>query len=54
MRNARSPHEPLGCLAPSGGYTEYRDVTGNVTSLNGVAAVQIGAQPIPLETAPLP
>lgn len=39
---------------PSGGYIEYRDVAGNVNSLNGAASVQIGAKPILLETAPLP
>jgi hypothetical protein len=35
-------------------YIEYRDVLGNVTQLNGAATVQVGAQPILLETAPLP
>lgn len=39
---------------PSGGYIEYRDVAGNVNSLNGAGSVQIGAKPILLETAPLP
>jgi hypothetical protein len=39
---------------PSGGYIEYRDVAGNVNSLNGAGTVQIGAKPILLETAPLP
>jgi hypothetical protein len=39
---------------PAGGYIEYRDVAGDVISLNGAASVQIGAQPILLETAPLP
>ncbi len=39
---------------PAGGYIEYRDIVGNVNQLNGAATVQIGAQPILLETAPLP
>ncbi|HEX3821248.1 MAG TPA: hypothetical protein VHW45_13000 [Candidatus Sulfotelmatobacter sp.] len=39
---------------PSGGYIEYRDVAGNVTSMNGASSLQIGAKPILLETAPLP
>ena len=39
---------------PSGGYTQYQDVAGNVTSLNGATSVQIGAQPILLETGSLP
>jgi hypothetical protein len=39
---------------PAGGYIEYRDVAGNVTSLNGSSSVQIGAKPILLETSPLP
>lgn len=38
---------------PSGGYIEYRDVAGNVTSLNGATTVQVGAKPILLETAKL-
>lgn len=38
---------------PSGGYVEYRDVAGNVTSLNGAPTVQIGAKPILLETGPI-
>ncbi len=39
---------------PASGYIEYRDLAGNVTSLNGASSVQIGAKPILLETAALP
>ncbi len=46
------------CLTPTAfpatGYVDYRDVAGNVTQLNGASSVQVGAQPILLETAPLP
>lgn len=38
---------------PAGGYIEYRDVAGNVTSLNGASSVPIGAKPILLETSAL-
>jgi hypothetical protein len=39
---------------PTGGYTEFRDVAGNVTALNGATTVQIAAKPILLETGALP
>jgi hypothetical protein len=39
---------------PAGGYIEFRDITGSVTSLKGGSTVPIGAQPILLETAALP
>jgi hypothetical protein len=45
---------PTTFQVPSGGYIEYRDVAGNVTPLGTGASVQIGAQPILLETASLP
>jgi hypothetical protein len=45
---------PTPTAFPAGGYLEYRDVAGNVTSLGTATSVQIGAKPILLETAPLP
>jgi hypothetical protein len=45
---------PTPTAFPAAGYIDYRDVGGNITSLNGATTVQIGARPILLETAPLP
>jgi polysaccharide biosynthesis protein PslG len=39
---------------PGGGYIEYRDVAGNVTTLGTATSVQIGAKPILLENQQLP
>ena len=45
---------PTPTAFPAAGYLDYRDVAGNVTQLSGASSVQIGAQPILLETAALP
>jgi hypothetical protein len=45
---------PTPTAFPATGYVDYHDVAGNVTQLNGASSVQVGAQPILLETAPLP